>query len=138
MLRRTLGALVLVMLTACASTPRLPHKRNDSAEAQRAAARYEVRVLTAGALDTSPVKISKKAFQQFRGVRLSAAGEVEAVAVPAERTFTLMLRRPGSSAAAAQTRIGVTIIIRHRGGKNSNMELHGRRMAEAFFRMITF
>ncbi len=62
--RRTLGALVLVMLTACASTPRLPHKRNDSADAQWAVARYEVRVLTAGALDTSPVKISKKAFQQ--------------------------------------------------------------------------
>ncbi len=60
------------------------------------------------------------------GVRLSAAGEVEAVAVPTERTFTLMLRRPGSSAAAAETRVGVTIIIRHQGG-NVQVLFNGRR-----------
>jgi hypothetical protein len=54
---------------------------------------------------------------EAQGVRLAAAGEVEAVAAPAEGTFTLMVRSPGSqAAAAAEARAGVTTIIRHQGG----------------------
>jgi hypothetical protein len=54
---------------------------------------------------------------EAQGVRLAAATEVEAVAAPAEGTFTLMVRGPGSrAAAAAEARVGVTTIIRHQGG----------------------
>jgi hypothetical protein len=54
---------------------------------------------------------------EAQGVRLAAAGEVEAVAAPAEGTFTLMVRSPGSQAASvAEARAGVTTIIRHQGG----------------------
>jgi hypothetical protein len=51
---------------------------------------------------------------EAQGVRLS---EVEEVAAPAERIFTLMVRSPGSkAAAAAEARAGVTTIIRHQAG----------------------
>jgi len=54
---------------------------------------------------------------EAQGVRLTAAGEVAQVAAPAEGTFTLMVRSPGSrAAAAAEARAGVTTIIRHQGG----------------------
>jgi hypothetical protein len=54
---------------------------------------------------------------EAQGVRLAAAGEVEAVAAPAEGTFTLMVRSPGSrAAAAAEARAGTVTIIRHQGG----------------------
>jgi hypothetical protein len=54
---------------------------------------------------------------EAQGVRLAAAGEVEAVAAPAEGTFTLMVRSPGSrAAAAAEARAGAVTIIRHQGG----------------------
>jgi hypothetical protein len=54
---------------------------------------------------------------EAQGIRLAAAGEVEAVAAPAEGTFTLMVRTPGSRAATvAEARAGITTIIRHRGG----------------------
>ena len=54
---------------------------------------------------------------EAQGVRLTAAGEVAQVAAPAEGTFTLMVRSPGSRAvAAAEARTGVTTIIRHQGG----------------------
>jgi len=54
---------------------------------------------------------------EAQGVRLTAAGEVAEVAASAERTFTLMVRSPGSrSATAAEARAGVTTIIRHQGG----------------------
>jgi hypothetical protein len=53
---------------------------------------------------------------EAQGVGLTAA-EVEAMAVPAEGTLTLMVRSPGSRAAvAAETRAGITTIIRHQGG----------------------
>jgi hypothetical protein len=68
---------------------------------------------------------------EAQGVRLAAAGEVEAVAFPAEGTLTLMVRSPGSRAAAvaAETRAGVSIIIRHQGGNrqvlyNNNQRWH--------------
>jgi hypothetical protein len=53
---------------------------------------------------------------EAQGVRLASAGEVAEVAAPAERTFTLMVRSPGSQVAAAEARAGVTTIIRHQGG----------------------
>jgi hypothetical protein len=53
---------------------------------------------------------------EAQGVRLAAAGEVAEVAAPAEGTFTLMVRSPGSRAAAAEARAGVSTIIRHQGG----------------------
>jgi hypothetical protein len=54
---------------------------------------------------------------EAQGVKLAAAGEVEAVAAPAEGTFTLMVRSPGNqAAAAAEARAGVTTIIRHQEG----------------------
>jgi hypothetical protein len=67
---------------------------------------------------------------EAQGVRLAAAGEVEAVAAPAEGTFTLMVRSPGSrAAAAAEARAGVVTIIRHQGGNrqvlyNNNQRWH--------------
>jgi hypothetical protein len=67
---------------------------------------------------------------EAQGVRLAAAGEVEAVAAPAKGTFTLMVRSPGSQAAAgAEARAGVVTIIRHQGGNrqvlyNNNQRWH--------------
>jgi hypothetical protein len=63
---------------------------------------------------------------EAHGVRLSAA-EVEAAAAPAESTFTLMVRSPGSRAAAApEGRTGVTLLIRHQGG-NQQVFINGQR-----------
>jgi hypothetical protein len=67
---------------------------------------------------------------EAQGVRLAAAGEVEAVAAPVEGTFTLMVRSPGSrAAAAAEAQAGVVTIIRHQGGNrqvlyNNNQRWH--------------
>jgi hypothetical protein len=67
---------------------------------------------------------------EAQGVRLAAAGEVEAVAAPAEGTFTLMVRSPGSRASAVvEAREGVVTIIRHQGGSrqvlyNNNQRWH--------------
>jgi hypothetical protein len=64
---------------------------------------------------------------EAQGVRLATAGEVAEVAAPAEATFTLMVRGPGSRAtAAAEARAGVVTIIRHQGG-NRQVSLHGQR-----------
>ncbi len=64
---------------------------------------------------------------EAQGVRLTAAGEVAEVAAPAQGTFTLMVRSPGSRAlAAAEARAGVTTIIRHQGG-NRQVSLNGER-----------
>ena len=61
---RALGATVLVWLTACAGTPRVSTPGTDPAEAELAALRYELRVLTAGAVDTRPVEVEEEDFQQ--------------------------------------------------------------------------
>jgi len=61
---RQWGALWLVWLTACASTPRVPATSAGPAEAELAAIRYELRVLTAGAVDTAPVKVTAEDFQE--------------------------------------------------------------------------
>jgi len=54
---------------------------------------------------------------EAQGVRLAAVDEVAEVAATARGTFTLMVRSPGSrAAAAAKARAGVTTLIRHQGG----------------------
>jgi hypothetical protein len=68
---------------------------------------------------------------EAQGLKLAQAGEVEAVAAAEEQTFTLMVRRPGSRAAAvveeaAETRAGLTTIIRHVGG-NRQVFFNGQR-----------
>jgi hypothetical protein len=68
---------------------------------------------------------------EAQGLKLAQAGEVEAVAAAEEQTFTLMVRRPGSSTAvaleeAAETRTGITTIIRHLGG-NRQVFFNGQR-----------
>ncbi len=63
---------------------------------------------------------------EAQGVSLSSAAELEAVAAPAEGTLTLMVRSPGSRAAAAEARAGVTTIIRHQGG-NRQVFINGQR-----------
>jgi hypothetical protein len=68
---------------------------------------------------------------EAQGLKLAQAGEVEAVAAAEEQTFTLMVRRPGGRAAAvadeaAETRAGITTIIRHLGG-NRQVFFNGQR-----------
>jgi hypothetical protein len=63
---------------------------------------------------------------EAQGVRLSSAAEIAEVAAPAEGTFTLMVRSPGSSAAAAEARTAAITIIRHRGG-NLQVFINGQR-----------
>jgi hypothetical protein len=60
--RSRLDALALVLLTACASTPRVAPTSADPYEAELRALRYELRVLTAGAVDTQPVQVSATDF----------------------------------------------------------------------------
>jgi hypothetical protein len=65
---------------------------------------------------------------EAQGVRLAAAGEVEAVAAPAEGTFTLMVRSPGSqAAAAAEAPAGVVTLIRHQGGNRQVLYNNSQR-----------
>jgi hypothetical protein len=73
-----LDALMLALLTACASTPRVQPERVDPDEAQLSAIRYELRVLTAGAVQTEPVEVDKEDFQE---ALRELAGEVR----PSER-----------------------------------------------------
>jgi hypothetical protein len=65
---------------------------------------------------------------EAQGVRLMAAAEVEAVAVTAEGTLTLMVRTPGhrAAAAAADARAGAATIIRHQGG-NRQVSFNSQR-----------
>jgi hypothetical protein len=68
---------------------------------------------------------------EAQGLKLAQAGEVEAVAAAEEQTLTLMVRRPGSRAVAAaeeaaETRAGITTIIRHLGG-NRQIFFNGQR-----------
>jgi len=63
---------------------------------------------------------------EAQGARLSSAADVAKVAAPAEGTFTLMVRGPGSSAAAAEARAAAATIIRHRDG-NLQVFVNGQR-----------
>jgi len=62
MTRRQWGALLLVGLTACASSPRGPATHTAPGEAELAALRYELHVLTAGAVDTEQVQVDAEDF----------------------------------------------------------------------------
>ncbi len=61
---RQWSATLLVWLTACASAPRVSATSIDPYEAELAAMRYELRVLTAGAVDTQPVEVNAEDFQE--------------------------------------------------------------------------
>ncbi|WP_224371976.1 SitA5 family polymorphic toxin [Hyalangium versicolor] len=66
-----------------------------------------------------------------QGMSLATAGEVEAAAIAEEQTVTLMVRRPGSRAAAVAQEAeeglaGATLIIRHQGG-NRQVLIHNQR-----------
>ena len=64
MMGRQWGALLLVGLTACASSPRGPSFSPHPEEAHLDALRYELRVLTAGAVATQTVWVDSEDFQQ--------------------------------------------------------------------------
>jgi hypothetical protein len=64
MLGREWGALFLVLLTACAGSPRGVATSTDSYEAELEAIRYEMHVLTAGAVDTEPVEVEEEDLQE--------------------------------------------------------------------------
>jgi len=70
------------------------------------------------------------AWAEAQGLKLAEAGEVEAAAATEEQTFTLMVRQPGGRATAAEeaaeTRAGITTLIRHQGG-NRQVFIKGQR-----------
>jgi hypothetical protein len=86
---REVGALCLVLLTACAGIPRVAHPEvgADLEEAQLAAARYELRVLSPDTSSREPVGVSKQDFQ--RAMRMLAA-EIPHSAQPMETARWLM------------------------------------------------
>lgn len=68
--RRQVGALLLAWLTACAGVPRVSPGSVDPHEAELAAARYELRVLTSGSGHSEPVEVARADFE--RGMRVLA------------------------------------------------------------------
>jgi hypothetical protein len=86
---REVGALFLVLLTACSGIPRVPHPQMaaDPEETQLAAARYELRVLTPDNGQRGPVVVSKQDFQ--RAMRMLAV-EILPSAQPMETARWLM------------------------------------------------
>jgi hypothetical protein len=84
---RQVGALLLTYLTACAVTPRALYPETDPAEAELAAARYELHVLTADSGPSEPVEVDSEDFQ--RAMRVLAR-EFRPVAQPAESAHWLM------------------------------------------------
>jgi hypothetical protein len=87
--RREVGALFLVLLTACSGVPRVAHPEVDAdpEEAQLAAGRYELRVLTPDSGQQEPVEVSKQDFH--RAMRMLAA-EIPLSAQPMETARWLM------------------------------------------------
>jgi hypothetical protein len=69
---REWGALFLVWLTACAGAPRRVVAETDPYEAELDAIRYEVRVLTAGAVETEPVELDAEDFRKAMQVEARA------------------------------------------------------------------
>ncbi|MFL5349366.1 MAG: hypothetical protein ACJ8AT_31585 [Hyalangium sp.] len=84
---RQVGALVLTYLTACAGTPRVLYPETDPAEAQLAAARYELHVLTADSGRSEPVEVNTEDFQRAMKV---LAREFRPPAQPAETAHWLL------------------------------------------------
>ncbi len=82
-----LDALALALLTACASTPRVAPRSSEPYEAELRALRYDLHVLTAGAVDTEPVQVSSKDF--LVGMRRLAA-EVHPSGQPRETARWLL------------------------------------------------
>ncbi|MFL5346782.1 MAG: hypothetical protein ACJ8AT_18530 [Hyalangium sp.] len=58
------GALLMAVLTGCASTPRALYSQVDPYEAELAAMRYELHVLTANSGQSEPVEVSREDFQR--------------------------------------------------------------------------
>jgi len=89
---REVGALFLVWLTACAGTPRGAYvgMDQDAEEAQLAAARYELHVLTPDTGPQEPVGVSQQEFQ--RAMQMLAPGLVPS-SQPMELARWLMLGR---------------------------------------------
>ena len=84
---RQVGAGLLTYLTACAGTPRALYPDTDPYEAQLAAARYELHVLTADTGASEPVQVNTEDFQRaMRGL----AREVRPPAQPAQTAHWLM------------------------------------------------
>ncbi|WP_224372786.1 SitA5 family polymorphic toxin [Hyalangium versicolor] len=84
---RQVGAVLMTYLTACAGTPRALYAESDPAEAELAAARYELHVLTAGSGPSEPVEVAREDFQ--RAMRVLARG-YRPGAQPAESAHWLM------------------------------------------------
>ncbi|MFL5343880.1 MAG: hypothetical protein ACJ8AT_03770 [Hyalangium sp.] len=84
---RQVGAVVLMYLTACAGTPRALYPETDPAEAELAAVRYELHVLTADSGRSEPVEVNTEDFQ--RAMRVLAR-EFRPSAQPAETAHWLM------------------------------------------------
>ncbi len=61
---RQAGALILAVLTGCASAPRALYSEVDPYEAELAAARYELHVLTADSGRAEPVEVIQEDFQR--------------------------------------------------------------------------
>ncbi|MFL5346301.1 MAG: hypothetical protein ACJ8AT_16045 [Hyalangium sp.] len=61
---RQAGALLMAVLTGCASTPRALYSEVDPYEAELAAARYELHVLTADSGQAEAVEVRREDFQR--------------------------------------------------------------------------
>lgn len=113
-----------MLLTGCASTPRVAPASASPDELERSALRYELRVLTAGAVDTEPVEVDAEA---LREALRELAREVRASERPRETARWLDVADP-------RTGYKYELLTR----THSNMQRHGRRMAEDLFRMIGY
>jgi hypothetical protein len=134
---RQWGALLLVWLTACASTSRVPTPSADPYEAELAAIRYELRVLTAGAVETQPVKVAEEDFREAMAqmarqvpvserpretARLLLEGELRAellAEVEAGRVVRMVPREEGSplsTASNAQLLAGYRLLCEQQYG----------------------
>ncbi|MFL5344525.1 MAG: hypothetical protein ACJ8AT_07015 [Hyalangium sp.] len=84
---RQVGAVVLTYLMACAGTPRALYPETDPAEAELAAVRYELHVLTADSGPSEPVQVSTEDFQHAMRV---LARDFRSSAQPAETAHWLI------------------------------------------------
>jgi hypothetical protein len=87
---RLLKAWVLLLPAACATAPPPVPRYADPYEAELNAARYELKVLTAGMVDTRPVEVSA---EEFRQALQKLTREVRPSELPRE-TARLLLEEP--------------------------------------------
>jgi hypothetical protein len=64
MMLRQVGAVLLALLTACSGTPRVRTSSAEDGELGPEVARYELRVLSPGAVRLRPVELDEDAFTQ--------------------------------------------------------------------------